>query len=83
MNAQEKIEFAMYGMTAAELREEIESSLYVKIMNDVDMLVMSMLSDAQQMVEFSTSEKMMEEQRQLINRAKFALRYYVMNKEVA
>jgi hypothetical protein len=52
-------------------------------MKDVDFLVMSMLSDAQEMVNYSISPETIERQRQLLNRAKFVIRYYVMDKEVA
>ena len=83
MTAEEKIEIQMYGMTKAALHEEIQDSVYIRIMHDPDMLVMSMLSDAQEMVQHSASPAMIEEQRKFINRAKFVLRYYVMNKEVA
>jgi hypothetical protein len=83
MNAEQKIEINMYGMTAEQLRAEVENSMYYSILKDVDLLVMSMLSDAQEMVNYSVSRETLEQQRQLLNRAKFVLRYYVMNKEVA
>ena len=83
MNAEQKIEINMYGMTAESLHEQIQESMYISILKDPGMLVMSMLSDAQEMVQHSNSPAMIEEQRKFINRAKFVLRYYVMNKEVA
>jgi hypothetical protein len=83
MNADQKIEISMYGMTAEQLRAEVENSMYISILKDVDLLVMSMLSDAQEMVNYSVSRETLEQQRQLLNRAKFVLRYYVMDKEVA
>ena len=83
MTADQKIEKQIYGMTIAEVREEIENSVYFSVMKDVDMLVMSMLSDAQEMVNYDRSDENLNLQRQLINRAKYALRYYVMDKEAA
>jgi hypothetical protein len=83
MNADQKIEINMYGMTAEQLRAEVENSMYYSILKDVDLLVMSMLSDAQEMVNYSVSRETLEQQRQLLNRAKFVIRYYVMDKEVA
>ena len=83
MNAEQKIEINMYGMTAEQLRYEVENSMYYSVMKDVDFLVMSMLSDAQEIVNYSVSPETIERQRQLLNRAKFVIRYYVMNKEVA
>lgn len=83
MTAEQKIEIGMYGMTAADMHEQIKDSLYISVMKDPDMLVMSMLSDAQEMVQHSNSPAMIEEQRKFINRVKFVLRYYVMNKEFA
>jgi len=82
MNADQKIEIAMYGMTIESLHEQIQESSYISLMNDPETLVMSMLSDAQEMVNYSVSRETLEEQRKCINRAKFVLRYYVMNKEV-
>jgi len=82
MNADQKIEIAMYGMTIESLHEQIQDCMYISVMKDPEMLVMSMLSDAQEMVQHSNSPAMIEEQRKFINRAKFVLRYYVMNKEV-
>jgi len=85
MTDQEKIDWqiGMYGMTCADMHEQIKDSMYISILNDPGMLVMSMLSDAQEMVQHSNSPAMIEEQRKFINRAKFVLRYYVMDKEVA
>jgi hypothetical protein len=81
MTAEQNIEIQMYGMTQADLHEQIQDSMYISVMKDPGMLVMSMLSDAQEMVQFSSSPEMIEEQRKFINRAKFVLRYYVMDKE--
>jgi len=71
-----------YGMTVAELREHIETSMFAFIKN-YDLMVMSMLSDAQEMVNYDRSAENLNRQRQLINQAKYVLRYYVMDKEVA
>jgi len=71
-----------YGMTVAELREQIETSMFAFIKN-YDLMVMSMLSDAQEMVNYDRSAENLNLQRQLINQAKYVLRYYVMDKEVA
>jgi len=83
MTAEQKIEKQIYGMTIAEVRKEIENSVYFSVMKDVDILIMSMLSDAQEMVNYDRSDETLNLQRQLINRAKYALRYYVMSKELA
>ena len=71
-----------YGMTVAELREQIETSMFAFIKN-YDLMVMSMLSDAQEMINYDRSAENLNRQRQLINQAKYVLRYYVMDKEVA
>lgn len=81
LTAEQQIEVGMYGMTVAELREDVEDSIYTKL-GQVDILVMSMMSDAQEMVGYSVTPETIEEQRKLINRAKWVLRYYVMNPEL-
>lgn len=80
LTAEQKIEMGMYGMTKDELTEVVEDSLYFKF-NQMDILVMSWLSDAQEMVAYSASPEMIEQQRQLINRAKWVMRFYIMNPE--
>ena len=78
MKPYEKIEMGIYGCTAAELREELEDSLAFKF-GQFDIMVMGMLSDAQEMVAHCTpTPALLNEQRQLINRAKWAMRQYMM-----
>ena len=78
----EKAEFEIYGMTVAELREMVEDSICYKI-GQVDMMVMGMMSDAQEMVSYRLDAGLIEEQRQLLNRAKWVLAHYVINREEA
>jgi hypothetical protein len=82
---QEQRQIRMYGCTEAHLRESIESSITFKFTGPA-MVAMSMLSDAQEMVSYGpydsdTLANIMEDQRQLINRAKFILCTYIMKDE--
>lgn len=74
----EKVEKGIYGCTVAELRESLEDSLAFKF-GQFDIMVMGMLSDAQEMVAYSApTPALLNEQRQLINRAKWAMRQYIL-----
>jgi hypothetical protein len=80
-------EVGMYGCTEAQMREAVESSPSFRFSGPA-MVVASMLSDAQEMMAYGpydsdTLANIMEDQRQLINRAKFVLFTYVMDKETA
>ena len=87
MTEQQKREVRMYGCTQAEMREAVEESLTFRF-SGAAMYVMSMLSDAQEMVSYGpydsdTLANLLEDQRQLLNRAKWILSTYCMVKENA
>jgi hypothetical protein len=72
----------MYGCTEAQLREAVEESLTYRF-SGAAMYVASMLSDAQEMVGYGpydgdTLANILEDQRQLLNRAKWILSTFVM-----
>ena len=72
---------SMFGMSSVDLQDKVEGSMYrLTPLSDVHsdvMLVMSMLSDAQECIARSDDETA----RQYINRAKFILHYFVLNNE--
>jgi hypothetical protein len=85
LTTQEIREVRMYGCTEAQMREAVESSSTFKFSGPA-MVVASMMSDAQEMVSYGpydsdTLANIMEDQRQLLNRAKFVLFTYIMDKE--
>jgi hypothetical protein len=85
LTEQERREVRMYGATEAQMRESIESSITFKFSGPA-MIVASMMSDAQEMVAYGpydsdTLANIMEDQRQLLNRAKFVLFEYVMQQD--
>lgn len=83
LTAEQNIEVNMYGCTIAELREELEDSLAFKF-GQVDIMVMGMLSDAQEMVAYeSPTPAVLERQRQLLNCAKWAMRQYLLERTPA
>lgn len=86
MTDKERTEVRMYGVTAAGLREAVEDSLTFRF-SGAAMYVASMLSDAQEMLahdDGGTYDLMLvEDQRQLLNRAKWVLREYVLSSDVA
>jgi hypothetical protein len=72
----------MYGCTEAQLREAVEESLTYRF-SGAAMYVASMLSDAQEMVGYGpydgdTLANILEDQRHLLNRAKWILSTFVM-----
>ena len=72
----------MYGCTEAQMREAVEESLTYPF-SGAAMYVASMLSDAQEMVNYGpydgdTLANILEDQRQLLNRAKWILSTFVM-----
>ena len=76
-------EVGMYGCTEAQMREAVESSSTFKFSGPA-MVVASMMSDAQEMMAYEQPDfNTIEDQRQLLNRAKFVLFTYVMDKETA
>jgi hypothetical protein len=87
LTEQEQREVRMYGVTEAGMREAVESSSTFKFSGPA-MVVASMMSDAQEMVSYGpydsdTLANIMEDQRQLLNRAKFVLMTYIMDRETA
>ena len=82
LTEQEKREVRMYGVTVAGMRESVESSLTFKLSGPA-MMVASLMSDAQEMVntEYGEVDYMRaEDARQCLNRAKWILFEYVMSK---
>ena len=79
LSVDEKREVRMYGVTVAGMREAVESSITFKLSGPA-MVAMGMLSDAQEMMAYEQPDfNTIEDQRQLINRAKWVLSEYVMN----
>lgn len=80
LSEQEKREVRMYGVTEAGMRESIESSITFKFSGPA-MIVASMMSDAQEMMAYGEPNAVsIEDQRQLLNRAKWVLMTYIMEK---
>jgi hypothetical protein len=82
LTEQQKREVRMYGCTEAQMREAVESGITFKLSGPA-MVVAGMMSDAQEMVAYGphdsdTLANIMEDQRQLLNRAKFVLFEYMM-----
>jgi len=74
-------EVGMYGCTEAQMREAVESSITFK-MTGPAMIVASMMSDAQEMVNTEYGEvdfMRAEDARQQLNRAKWVLFTYIMD----
>ena len=81
LTEQEKREVGMYGVTEAGMRQAVESSSTFKFSGPA-MVVASMMSDAQEMMAYEQPDfNTIEDQRQLLNRAKFVLFTYIMDKE--
>ena len=77
----QKREVRMYGVTVAGMRQAVESSITFRLSGPA-MVAMGMLSDAQEMMAYEQPDfNTIEDQRQLINRAKWVLSTYVMNAE--
>jgi len=72
-----EFESKCYGITEQEIREQYMQSITARV-SGLEMVVMGMLSDCQEMVSYGpydsdTLANIMEDQRQLLNRAKFIL----------
>lgn len=81
LTEQEKREVRMYGVTEAGMREAVESSITFRTSGPA-MVVASMMSDAQEMMAYEQPDfNTIEDQRQLLNRAKFVLFTYIMDKQ--
>jgi hypothetical protein len=73
----------MYGCTEAQMREAVESSITFKFSGPA-MVVAGMMSDAQEMMAYEQPDfNTIEDQRQLLNRAKFVLFTYITDRETA
>jgi hypothetical protein len=76
-------EVGMYGCTEAQMREAVESGSTFRISGPA-MVVASMMSDAQEMMAYEQPDfNTIEDQRQLLNRAKFVLFTYITDRETA
>jgi hypothetical protein len=82
MTEVQKREVRMYGCTQDQMREAVEQSLTYRF-SGAAMYAMSMMSDAQELVAYGpydsdTLANILEDQRQLLNRAKWVLSTYAM-----
>ena len=82
MNERQKREVRMYGCTETEMREAVEESITFRFSGPA-MMAMSLMSDCQEMVSYGpydgdTLANILEDQRQLLNRAKWILSTYMM-----
>ena len=81
LTEQEKRQVGMYGCTESEMREAVESSSTFRFSGPA-MVVASMMSDAQEIMAYEQPDfNTIEDQRQLLNRAKFVLFTYIMDKQ--
>ena len=83
LTEQQKREVRMYGVTETQMREAVESSITFRF-SGPGMMAASILSDVQEMIntEYGEVDYMRaEDARQAINRAKFILFTYFMDKE--
>jgi hypothetical protein len=81
LTEQEKRQVGMYGCTEAQMREAVESSSTFRFSGPA-MVVASMMSDAQEMMAYEQPDfNTIEDQRQLLNRAKFVLFEYIMDRQ--
>ena len=79
-NLQRENEIRMYGCTEAQMREAVEQSLTYRFSGPA-MYVASMLSDAQEMMAYEQPDfNTIEDQRQLLNRAKWILFEYIVDR---
>ena len=81
LTEQEKREVGMYGVTEKGMREAVESSMTYRFSGPA-MMVASLLSDAQEMMAYEQPDfNTIEDQRQLLNRAKWILFEYLAPKD--
>ena len=85
LTEQEKRQVGMYGVTEAGMREAVESSMTYRFSGPA-MMAASMLSDCQEMMAYGpydsdTLANIQEDQRQLLNRAKWILFEYLSPKD--
>lgn len=78
LTEQQKREVRMYGCTEAQMREAVEESLTFRFSGPA-MYAASLMSDSQELLSFSNGDAMiLEDVRQMLNRAKWILFTYVM-----
>ena len=85
LSTKEIREVSMYGCTEAQMREAVEQSITFRF-SGPGMMAMSLLSDAQEQIntEYGEVDYMRaEDARQTINRAKWIIATYFMEKETA
>ena len=83
LSEQQKREVRMYGCTEAQMREAVESSITYRFSGPA-MMAASLMSDAQELINTEYGEvdfNRAEDARQTLNRAKWILFTYVMDKE--
>ena len=81
LSTREINEVRMYGCTEAQMREAVEQSLTYRFSGPA-MYAMSLMSDAQEMMAYNQPDaNTIEDQRQLLNRAKWILSTYIMKGE--
>ena len=83
LTEKQKREVRMYGVTVEGMREAVESSFVFQVSGPA-MMIASLMSDAQEMVntEYGEVDYMRaEDARQCLNRAKWILFEYVMKKD--
>jgi len=81
----QKREVRMYGVTEVELRESVERSITFRTAGPA-MMVAGLMSDSQEMVSYGPHDNLaniLEDQRLTLNRAKFILFTYIMDRETA
>lgn len=81
MSPREQKEIRCYGCTIEQMREAVEESLTYRISGPI-MYAMSLMSDCQEMLEYSGEDSMAREDvRQMLNRAKWILSTYSMQND--
>ena len=84
LSEQEVKQVRMYGCTESQMREAVEQSITYRFSGPA-MMAASLMSDCQEMVGYGpydgdTLANILEDQRQTLNRAKWILFTYVMEK---
>ena len=76
----EQRDVSMFGASSEDIRDMVETSIYRIASEELHadaMMVMSILSDAQEVMAHGD----VETARQYINRAKYVLNYFILNEE--
>jgi len=82
MTESDRREIRMYGTTVDQMREAVEQSITFRFSGPA-MMAMSLMSDCQEMISYGpydsdTLANIMEDQRQMLNRAKWILSEYMI-----